>query len=119
MDDELFQLCKSVYEKTGWGHGLTTEKSFSSDGIVFGWMPGNTPLYTSDYLLDKLPAFIIDNEYELSLMKGRKPEYLACYEYIYESRESHDETIYDTLADTSLKALLKLTIALSEAGELS
>ena len=112
---ELHELCKEVYENTNWGY---TEKSidFASQevmksafnkglehekGIVY-------PLYTSDYLLEKLPVCVVEKYQQVD----NKWAYSA-KSYSYEKRMRLTE--YE---ETPLKALLKLTIALSEAGEL-
>ena len=127
-DKELFDLCKKVYELTGWemtdnfyfyawtvnGHLLTdvTSKNFKSKNDK------DIPLYDSDYLLEKLPEYVIeyDTYHEqdirnyLCLMKV--PEgYVALYDGL---SLAHKVKVQRT--DTPLKALLKLTISLSEHG---
>ena len=97
---ELFELCKKVYEKTGW------KPTDWQHGIEDG-----QPLYTSDYLLEKLPATVKNdfdggNDYIILYKKGKS--WYADYMGQFKRQKS----------DTPLKALLKLTIALSEAGEL-
>ena len=91
---ELYELCREVYEKTGW------KPTDWQHGIEDG-----QPLYTSDYLLEKLPETY--NKQELTLWRSGVSSWRAGY--------SPTESYRD---DTPLKALLKLTIALSEAGEL-
>lgn len=109
MDNELFELCKEVYKRTGW------DKTKDSYKLYRDGMP--VPLYTSDYLLEKLPLYINrEPRDELSLLKfdggwsagyframnsGNGVQYLADKVYV---------------ADTPLKALLKLTIALKDEG---
>ncbi len=114
---ELFELCKEVYKRTEWEdvrdfyHENDTfdeeTQTFKRNGI-FSIVERkradyNTPLYTSDYLLEKLPQPLTlrkkSYSFEASIRKGNR---------VYPSAD----------ADTPLKALLKLTIALSEAGEL-
>ena len=107
-DNELFELCKEVKRVTDWGEG------FDDDAI------GTPPLYTSDYLLEKLPEYVIEydsyHEQDISnyLCVMKVPDgYVACYDGL---SLAHKVKVQRT--DTPLKALLKLTIALSEAGEL-
>ena len=79
------------------------------------------PLYTSDYLLERLPKKITTfygKAYPLS------PQVMAAGEYFY-AMYKHDmtgpnstEVVLEQEAESPLKALLKLTLALSEAGEL-
>lgn len=112
MDTELFELCKQVYEKTGWDSDEDLshwQERIGGDGQtmldVISDEPGVAPLYTSDYLLEKLPK-----SYKSSLFKlyrSQQNSWWAGYAPIFEQK-----------ADTALKALLKLTIALHEAGEL-
>ena len=101
---ELFELCKDVYEKTGW------KPTDWQHGIEDG-----QPLYTSDYLLEKLQSWFCDmgasdfGQFYVTILAD------ACIAKV----RSHDEDFSEQAsADTLLLALLKLTIALSEAGEL-
>lgn len=138
--NELFKLYKEVYERTGWetediividkrfGGGFNndliqqklsvwkkkisdyqTNHNVSDEKITeqFAYYP----LYTSDYLLEKLPATVKNdfdggNDYIILYKKGKS--WYADYMGQFKRQKS----------DTPLKALLKLTIALSEAGEL-
>lgn len=93
---ELFELCEQVYEATGW------KPTDWQHGIENG-----QPLYNSDYLLDKLPKNS-DEGYPLTM--GCIEEWRFYY---------WGDVIIEGKSDTPLKALLKLTIALSEAGELN
>lgn len=120
-DKELFELCKQVYEKTRWN---------SQGNEDFG--ERESPLYTSDYILEELPDAIKHPEHgykwRLQLKKIGK-WYVASYENelwvrVYMANEYRtDEKLYTWkepyTADTPLKALLKLTIALHEAGQLN
>ena len=99
---ELSELCKEVYEKTGWIVGdeswewhTTIDAKLNSMFIA--------PKYYTDYLLEKLPL--------VSVEKSNN-------EWIAMSGRGYDGPTYGYIADTPLLALLKLTIALSEAGEL-
>ena len=129
---ELFELCKEVYEKTGWDkadkfwHSLVShDMKRWSDYKLQDYKPNDlygvriVPLYTSDYLLEKLPqsidagrSFAVDMFLVLDRPKSLKYRYRAFY-----TAPSYGKR-HEVVADTPLKALLKLTIALSEAGEL-
>lgn len=121
-DNELFELCKEVYERLdGWDN---TEKCYAyidefntgkkcwkviplhEDNIydVDEWHP----LYTSDYLLAKLQ--VLDAETSLSWRAIEEWEASHCW--------IDDDFRFNEYADTPLKALLKLAIALHKAGEL-
>lgn len=110
MDNELFELCKEVYERTDWDNRL--ERYYVNDNMTIGLMydaeilPPDTkicPLYTSDHLLEKLPPCL--------LRKRADGWYVA--QWI-------TETVVEAEAkeDTPLKALLKLVLALDDASEL-
>ena len=105
---ELFELCKQVFEKTGWGSTdldkqMYVETEFGpeyvesiGDGEGF-W---EFPLYTSDYLLEKLPF----------------PTEIGCDSFMWIGKyENRGNQIWER-ADTPLKALLKLTLKLHEEG---
>ncbi|WP_160665120.1 hypothetical protein [Pseudarthrobacter sp. ATCC 49987] len=101
-DTELFELCKEVYKRTGW---IGTINLINDEvGATFmGPIGANTvPLYTSDYLLEELPWGYGVRKY---------PEYYLAFSWDNDNRYVESET--------PLKALLKLTIALHDAGELT
>jgi len=110
MDDETFKLCKEVYERTG-DKGIQTVHTLqwieTKDDVYQDWSgklaDGSVPVYTSDYLLEKLPNTV-------EIKKRDSGDYSALIPSIVGAL---------TLADTPLKALLKLTIALHESGQLS
>ena len=117
-DRELFDLCKQVYEKTGWGDILQV---INLSGQVISTISsiGNVTLYTSDYLLEKLPRVIQQNSglssnFFFTLEGGltENEKWLVKYQDIDEGQ------LVAECSSTPLKALLKLTLALSEAGEL-
>ena len=85
---ELFELCKQVYEATGW----ETNSMFIDD----------TPRYTSDYLLEKLPVGT-----NIAKTNTNTTEPL-----IYYSATCRNNGIHQ--GGTPLQALLKLTIKLHE-----
>lgn len=94
---ELFELCKQVYEATGWEAPDTYK---AADGN-----PENDwQAYDSDYLLEKLP----EGTTILKDIQGYKAW------NIYNRKR-----ISTYICDSPAEALLKLTIALSEAGELN
>ena len=103
---ELFELCKEAYEKTGWETG----ELLSHRGLV------RVPLYASDYLLEKLPNVQNSNDISYFLQVEKQSSDLYIAGYIDMDGIGLPECVRS--ADTPLKALLKLTIVLSEAGEL-
>ena len=124
---ELFELCKEVYERTGWKY---TIGKFHNDGSYDGyvghrgiaytpnpqnaeWLPKNIPLYTSDYLLEKLPSSLKDEYGDLYRLTVREIGDYWSAKYVY-----YNVGMWHRHGSTPLKALLRLTIALSEAGEL-
>ena len=116
-DTELFGLCREVYRLLEWDsndlrHHLDGEvyarPLFESD--VKADKNSYHPLYTSDYLLGKLPP-------SATVSKASKT-YGAWIAGITDIEHAMENPTFNE-ADTPLKALLKLTIALHEAGELS
>lgn len=115
MDTELIELSKKVYYLTKWEPSdryIMSDNYFPKDPVTFVSSTGKTantpahyieecPLYTSDYLLEKLPS-------GTDLFK-RSDGYVVI-------GPGNDPS--SNLSDTSLKALLKLTLALHKAGEL-
>jgi len=140
QDNELFELCKEVYKAfPDWGlHIVNGEIASYREDLRFyknsgfeGDIPtiGNepvydiryiypVPLYTSDYLLDKLRdktwairIFVLGDEFMEK--RGDKFEYTAQYRKMWGEFEQ-----FQGQSDTLIKALLKLTKALADAGEL-
>lgn len=112
---ELYELCKKVYELTGWEAPETYK---AEDGN-----PENDwQAYDTDYLLEKLPKNLTSfygKAYPLSpQVMASGDMYYAMYKHDMTGPKS-EETMFEVEADTPLKSLLKLTIALSEAGELN
>ena len=115
---ETFELCKQVHERTGWqptdyfdGEYVITQEDADAGGYDDGQL---LPLYTSDYLLEKLPSSLNDDEddtYRLTVHKVNG-DWLANYVY-------DNVGMWHRYGSTPLLSLLKLTIALSEAGELN
>lgn len=103
-DTELFDLCKEVYKRTGWyepgillGHTERTDKD--RRGV---W----SPIYTSDYLLEKLKGIVGS----FNLCPQAKGDWVLLANANFEEKGYY--------ADSPLKALLKLVIALDDAKEL-
>jgi len=136
---ELFELCKEVYELTGWDntHSIILEmvtpgvkgsrrvRDWHNNGdFVIGEQDGAYPLYTSDYLLEKLPKTLERPNDAYGALWG-KPNLTLLDDgfweasYRYEDEMNYPDFCYVNEHLTPLKALLKLTIALSEAGELN
>ena len=93
MDNECFELCKEVYKRTGWK---------TSD-----YMKGYPIKYTSDYLLEKLPATVkndFDGGNDYIILYKKEKSWYADYMGQFKRQKS----------DTPLKALLKLTLKLHE-----
>lgn len=128
MDTELYQLCKEVYERTGWEGDRTIATYTSYDGKAEYLIVDNnagelghdlaryTYLYTSDYLLEKLPKKVRHNGKRLSPTLIYVDEHKWWLAQYYEITGGVPE--YNTVANTPLKALLKLVIALDESKEL-
>ena len=125
--DELFELCKKVYELTGWDDYGRSDWWTNNEEVIpdRDRNPTNSicPLYTSDYLLEKLPRHLNFKKqiWHLLVMNGDVEETNWIADYVTVGRECwlHDKELAKlTEADTPLKALLKLTLALKEAGEL-
>ena len=112
---ELFELCKKVYELTSWkdthsrlddgNHTIRNE----GNEVLLG--SKQAPLYTSDYLLEKL----VGNVGVEKIYSGQDVAYIA---FSIKLKNTPREWRLNSGGNTPLKALLKLTIALSEAGEL-
>lgn len=112
MDTELFELCTEVYKRTAW---YGTVNLITKDGpTMIGPMSEDSPpLYTSDYLLEKLPKKLESRPaYWLDIGPFDDSTWGARYAVV-------DDHEWLCAADTPLKALLKLVIALDEAGELN
>lgn len=123
---ELFELCKEVYERTGWGNDTELRADNNLDWYgdpehLKRWL---CPKYTSDYLLGRLPSSIDSKEDKgkRAYLTTRKDEadpddlshgytYFAWYVVV-----GDDLSDFGVYADTPLKALLKLTLKLHEEG---
>jgi hypothetical protein len=127
MDNELFELCKEVYEKTGWG---TLRPSKDTHYFVTDDTGDTTtvPMYDSDYLFGKLPRVVTRKDISWFLnisSEATTSTWVADYQY-WDHISEQDYYLFENIktgearihADTPLKALLKLTLALHKAGEL-
>jgi hypothetical protein len=129
VDNELFELCKEVYEKTGWEDTHQEKWFYNLDGKtgVFNTIRLNdtepdfhslsriAPLYTSDYLLEKLPIHV--GVEKGSAMMGEAQFY--CAYKIYHKGTPLEYKLNAGDKRSAVKALLKLTLALHAAGELN
>lgn len=110
MDEELRDLCIEVNKRFGWDDRDSGRRFIAREigEDVDADLGGNTvSLFTSDYLLEKLPPKL-PGRINFWLFVSRKPgdEWNAWY----------DGTSHITHAETPLKALLKLVLALDDAG---
>jgi len=132
MDKELFDLCKQVYEKTEWKQqhdwymtdtaSKTKVTYISHEGMTKNtpdWYTEHCPAYDSDYLLGKLPKFSpVAKGCYLTVMEKQTPKDKREDFYWTAGYFCGDGWSFTGQSDTPLKALLRLTLALSEAGEL-
>lgn len=137
-ENEVFKLCKQVYEATGWfevsdfyvksftkkddfKNALWEIESYSSYAEHMTkeeFSQSNTvPLYTSDYLLEKLPFLTKYTRGDGRIAKG------WCYLVLTYANDGQSVATYANrnkewiepfYSDTPLKALLKLTLKLHE-----
>lgn len=127
MDTELFELCKEVYERTGWETKARYYMTLNGKTSIWHWQDAQefdkserTPIYNSDYLLEKLPNKLVrdsegltDQDFWLTLTPGTDGWY-TCYSL----NAAAFEIVLGVKSATQLKALLKLVLALKEAGKL-
>ena len=134
---ELYELCKEVYERTGWDDSgewwcyewddndyRTGEKSIETDSWIWYTSNGDKkihPAYTSDYLLEKLAS---DYSIEATAKYVSHDTKDSLYRYMIDKLGKFVAFTPDMpmgrypVGDKPVIPLLKLTIALSEAGEL-
>ena len=119
-DTELFELCRKVFAETSFdskteywlhdGSGTVRARDMNSEQ----YMTATVPLYTSDYLMEKLPNQLHKDSriHYLTLSAKYGDEFKANYitptGVLYFFMEPGE--------NTSLKALLRLTLALKENG---
>lgn len=109
-DVASLDLCKELYELSGWETDYTT-KEFDDKNHIVG-----TPAYSLGYLLRKLPRTITDDEdeeiYQLMVMAVLdENKWLAGY-------DNTIHTPHASYADTPENALCKLAIELIKSGVL-
>jgi len=125
-DTELLDLCEKVYELTKWD---SNELHHHLDGQIFDRPVSESdvkvdirsyfPLYTSDYLDEKLPENIPSIQYEnmpSSLLIEHDIGQWFCWYRVKAQNLHHPKADFGVYGDTPLKARLKLVIALHEAG---
>ena len=112
---ELFDLCKQVYEATGWDDTDSIVNS-SGDRTFSGYLGQRlykyfVPLYTSDYLLEEIDRKIG----ETKILHVYSMFDIDTYERYFKANVGSPGTteIQTDRTDTSLKALLKLTLKLN------
>jgi len=138
-DTELFELCQKVYEKTGWNNTefrwvapplndtdykimhkskLHQLNDYIANPEMVDKMYNSTFCYDSDYLLEKLPKWVLVMGIRQKITIMRMLESLRDGEqFLSEWKARYGFNLVGE-AETPLKALLLLTLALSEAGEL-
>ena len=117
MTDETFNLCLQVWEATGWdgddllhflGGEIHYKKLFESD---MHWLDTTkdtyVPVYTSDYLLERLPRTY--GGVALSLWAGGSTGWIAEYDTENGGR---------CTGATPLTALLRLVLELKKEGKI-
>lgn len=129
-DTELLELCRKVYklfpewnnkEKMYW-HKLIDYDYQDVKLLNYGQITTRDgamicPLYTSDYLMEKLPS---KSRVEKFIIMGHPDKRHKLFDqavynaYLYTATQQHWNQ-----SNTPLKALLKLAIALNDAGELN
>ena len=108
--NELFELCKHVYKATGWEDSYLEFLNYI-DPLSQKSCP-TFPVYTSDYLLKKLPRQI--EGIPLCLWAAGRSDWMAEYDGTGQF-EGVSERI-SMSSDTPLKSILRLTLKLHEEG---
>lgn len=109
MDDdelELFNLHKQVYVATKWRDDLTTDGDWDAELSTY------IPEYTSDYLLGRLQTFLSRERQNISIKVVDGMFHLEADNIYIGPRLNVFKS------ESTLLNLLKLTLALSELGEL-
>lgn len=119
---ELFELCRQVYEATGWTMDKAPMFHNVAGGLaVISWEdyysgkytsvpPYPIPLYTSDYLLEKLPKVLWLNSTTSAKLFMDATGHFGGFMFYYALTGGVIKCLGE--ADTPLKALLKLTLEL-------
>jgi hypothetical protein len=127
MDTELFELCKEVDRRTNFSIGLgmfhfdkdgNVRMRSYRDGVSYSPERGDTPLYTSDYLLEKLPTKITHKgtDYFYYLEMFEDGTFGAGYGFTDEGGHVDHPKIGVLTARKAQLVNLKLVIALDDAG---
>lgn len=115
-DQEVLDLCKQVYEATGWV--VPSLKPFDSSGDPYTthYINGvfQTYVYTSDYLLDKLPKELHRDGIIHLITVGAK--YGDEFKANYVSASGYLYLFLEPEGNTPCEALLRLTLALDKEG---
>lgn len=118
--NELLELCKQVYEATRWTADMDKGVDYVWCHETFRRLPidwdtsdfhQHIPLYTSDYLLEKLPKQY--RQYWLRIEPIQFTENQIRWRAYYQEDETLAVGEYAN-ESTPLKALLKLTLKLHE-----
>ena len=127
-ENEVFDLCKQVYKATGWtgtNQVIGIYYQISEVDVKYGIFdrsekrkePVDTPLYTSDYLLEKLPS-VVQDPYDKIFrhiqmwINGDRSAHAG-----YVEPYAHDDRVaYAQKSDEMRITLLKLTLKLHEEG---
>ncbi|WP_064445167.1 hypothetical protein [Rhodococcus sp. YH3-3] len=128
QDNELFELCKEVYRRLPeWETRANYYMTIGGKSTIWHWQDAQEfdrserfPLYTSDYLLEKLPAKLAYNktEYFYYLEKFDDGSYGSGYGFTDEGGHIDHPMIGVLTDNVALKVNLKLVIALDDAGQL-
>lgn len=115
--NELFELCKQVYEATGWKQSPNISQLYEywddyDELCVISIEDADdtlVPAYTSDYLLEKLPEWI--GKYGgMRMSRGYMKGGTGAFRFFY-CRDCQGALIEGT-GTTAVSALLKLTLKL-------
>ncbi len=111
---ELFELCKQVYEATGWENDPYIKHLNKAPKYEHRY--GNASIYTSDYLLEKLPVYLMysGEQYFFELEVFEDKTWRGNYGYQDRDGWYDHPDINLQPEDTPLKALLKLALKLHE-----
>ena len=117
MTDETFNLCRQVYKafpswpRTDMIYGKETGRDWCIMPLNFSVPKRNRiPLYTSDYLLERLPKTVDDGNCELMLSVGED----SCSVYYGQDSIAGLWCRYISHGSTPLIALLRLVLELKE-----
>lgn len=109
------ELCKELYELSGWSTAIGTNQFWYIDGelVIATFVEGGTPAYDCGYLLVELPQSVQVEEYKygltLSVSGIGNIMWGAGYEHHFSDGVDERHT---QLADTPEDALCKLAIEL-------